>query len=194
MSSLNKVFLMGNLTRDPDVRYTPSGTAVCAIGLAVNRRFTTQGGEDREEVCFVDIEVFGRQAETCGEYLRKGAPILLEGRLRLDQWDDRQTGQRRSRLKVVGERVQFLGAPAHTVSRESAGAAGGGDDDYGDSGGRSTERPPRRRDDGRGNPGGEPSRNEDRPARRAEPDTRSQAPEMPPFEPIEDDVDDDIPF
>ena len=111
MASLNKVLLMGNITRDPDVRYTPSGTAVCTLGLATNRRYTTSQGEQREETCFVDIDVFGRQAEACGNYLQKGSPALVEGRLRLDQWEDRRTGDRRSRLKVTAQQVQFLGGP-----------------------------------------------------------------------------------
>jgi single-strand DNA-binding protein len=112
MANLNKVLLMGNLTRDPDVRYTPSGTAICGLGLAVNRRYTTREGQEQEETCFVDVDVFGRQAESCKNYLQKGAPVLIEGRLRLDQWEDRQTGERRSRLKVTAERVQFIGGPA----------------------------------------------------------------------------------
>ena len=111
MASLNKVLLMGNLTRDPDMKYTQGGTAICTLGLAVNRRYQTRQGEDREETCFVDIDVFGRQAELCGNYLRKGAPAFVEGRLRLDQWQDKQTGQNRSKLKVTAQRVQFLGSP-----------------------------------------------------------------------------------
>jgi single-strand DNA-binding protein len=111
MASFNKVLLMGNLTRDPEVRYTPKGTAVCTLGLAVNETYTTQGGEQKEEVVFVDIDVWGRQAETAGQYLSKGRPVFVEGRLRLDTWDDKDTGQKRSKLKVVGLRVQFLGAP-----------------------------------------------------------------------------------
>lgn len=111
MPSLNKVILLGNLTRDPDLRYTQGGTAICKLGIAVNRRYQTRQGEDQEEVCFVDIDVFGRQAETCKNYLQKGAPALIEGRLRLDQWEDRQTGGRRSRLCVTAENVQFLGSP-----------------------------------------------------------------------------------
>ncbi len=109
MVSVNRVMLAGNLTRDPEVRYTPSGRAVSALGLAVNRRYRTSEGEDKEEVCFVDIDVWGRQAETCGEYLGKGSPVLVEGRLRLDQWE--KDGQKNSKLKVVADRVQFLGAP-----------------------------------------------------------------------------------
>ena len=111
MASLNKVILLGNLTRDPDLRYTTGGAAVCAFGLAVNRRYTTGSGESREETCLADVELFGRQAETCARFLRKGSPALVEGRLRLDQWDDRQSGRRRSRLLVHGQRVQFVGGP-----------------------------------------------------------------------------------
>ena len=108
MDGLNRVLLIGNLTRDPVTRATPGGTSVCELGLAINRRYRTASGEDREETCFVDIDVFGKQAETCGRYLRKGALVFVEGRLRLDQWEDRTTNQKRSRLKVSAERVQFL--------------------------------------------------------------------------------------
>lgn len=112
MANLNKVFLMGNLTRDPDIRYTQSGLAICHLGLAVNRRYQARSGEEVEEVCFVDIEVFGKQAESCKNYLQRGAPALIEGRLKLDTWEDRNSGEKRSRLRVVGERVQFLGPPS----------------------------------------------------------------------------------
>jgi single-strand DNA-binding protein len=111
MASFNKVILMGNLTRDPELRYTPKGTAIAKIGLAVNRVWTSESGEKKEEVTFVDIDVFGRTAENVGQYMRKGRPILIEGRLRLDQWDDKQTGQKKSKLGVVAETVQFLGSP-----------------------------------------------------------------------------------
>lgn len=111
MASFNKVILMGNLTRDPEVRFTTGGTAICSFGMAMNRRYTTAQGEEREEVCFVDVEVLGRQAEPCGNYLRKGAPTFVEGSLRLDQWNDKATGQKRNRLLVRAERVQFLNAP-----------------------------------------------------------------------------------
>lgn len=114
MASFNKVILVGNLTRDPELRYTPKGTAIAKIGLAVNRVWTSESGEKKEEVTFVDVDVFGRTAENVGQYMRKGRPILIEGRLRLDQWDDKQTGQKRSRLGVVAESVQFLGSPAGT--------------------------------------------------------------------------------
>jgi single-strand DNA-binding protein len=111
MASLNKVFLMGNLTRDPELRYTTSGTGVCDLRLAVNRRYLVNG-EEREEVCYVDVAVFGRQAETCNQYLRRGSQALVEGRLRFDEWDDRETGKKRNRLQVVAERVQFMSPPS----------------------------------------------------------------------------------
>ncbi|MGA2246557.1 MAG: single-stranded DNA-binding protein [Verrucomicrobiota bacterium] len=111
MASFNKVILVGNLTRDPELRYTPKGTAIAKLGLAVNRVWTNEAGEKKEEVTFVDVDVFGRTAENVGQYMRKGRPILVEGRLRLDQWDDKQTGQKKSRLGVVAETVQFLGSP-----------------------------------------------------------------------------------
>ncbi len=110
MASFNKVILVGNLTRDPELRYTPKGTAIAKIGLAVNRVWTNEAGEKKEEVTFVDVDIFGRTAENVGQYMRKGRPILIEGRLKLDQWDDKQTGQKRSRLGVVAETVQFLGS------------------------------------------------------------------------------------
>lgn len=118
MASFNKVILMGNLTRDPQVRYTGSGTAVTEIGLAVNRTwFDKQANERREEVTFVDVTLWGRTAEVAGEYLAKGRPVLIEGRLQLDQWDDKETGQKRSKLHVVGENMTML---------PSGGAGGGG--------------------------------------------------------------------
>lgn len=107
MASYNRVILMGNLTRDPEVRYTPSGTAVSEIGLAVNDRRKGADGQWTEETTFVDITLWGRQAEVAGEYLSKGSPILVEGRLKLDSWE--KDGQKRSKLRVVGERFQMLG-------------------------------------------------------------------------------------
>lgn len=120
MANFNKVLLMGNLTRDPEVRYTPKGTAVATITLAVNRTWSNDAGEKKEEVTFVDVDVWGRQAETIGQYMAKGRPLFVEGRLKLDQWDDKESGQKRSRLKVVCENFQFIGAP-------KGGAAGGGE-------------------------------------------------------------------
>jgi single-strand DNA-binding protein len=110
MASFNKVILMGNLTRDPEMRYTPKGTAVAKLGLAVNRVWKTETGETKEDVLFIDIEAFSRQAETIGQYLKKGSPILVEGRLRLDTWDDKQTNQKRSKILVTAENVRFLGS------------------------------------------------------------------------------------
>jgi single-strand DNA-binding protein len=120
MANFNKVILVGNLTRDPELRYTPKGLAIAKFGLAVNRVWTNEAGEKKEEVTFVDVDVFGRTAENVGQYMRKGSPILVEGRLRLDQWDDKQTGQKRSKLGVVAEIVQFLGGPR---TDEGGGAA-----------------------------------------------------------------------
>jgi len=108
MANFNKVILAGNLTRDPELRYTPKGTAIAKIGLAINRSWKTETGETREEVTFVDVDAFGRQAEVISQYLKKGRPILVEGRLKLDTWDDKQTGQKKSRLGVVLEAFQFL--------------------------------------------------------------------------------------
>ena len=106
MASFNKVILMGNLTRDPELRYTPKGTAIARLGVAVNRRWTSEGGEQREETTFVDVDAFGKQAETLGQYMKKGRPIFIEGRLRLDSWEDKNTGQKRSKLYVVANRVE----------------------------------------------------------------------------------------
>jgi single-strand DNA-binding protein len=110
MASFNKVILLGNLTRDPEVRYTPKGSAVCDLGLAVNRVYSTESGEKREEVTYVDVVLWARLAEIAGEYLKKGRPVFIEGRLQMDTWDDKQTGQKRSKLRVVGETMQLLGS------------------------------------------------------------------------------------
>ncbi len=106
MASFNKVLLMGNLTRDPELRYTPGGQAVCDLGLAINRKYSVNG-QDKEEVCFVDIVVWARQAESCGKYLQKGSSVFIEGRLQYDAWEDKE-GRKRSKLRVTAERVQFL--------------------------------------------------------------------------------------
>jgi single-strand DNA-binding protein len=140
MASFNRVILMGNLTRDPQVRYVTAGSAVAEIGLAVNRTwFDKATQQKKEEVTFVDVTLWGRDAEVAGEYLSKGRPVLIEGRLTLDTWDDKATGQKRSKLKVTGERVQLLGGrgdrpEATTGEAASADAAtkafgGGGEED-----------------------------------------------------------------
>ena len=118
MPNYNKVILMGNLTRDPEVRYTSSGTAIAKLGIAINRYWSNKDGQKQEETTFVDVDAFGRQAETIGQYLKKGRPIMVEGRLKLDQWDDKQTGQKRSKLGVVLDRFEFI---------DSRGEGGGGD-------------------------------------------------------------------
>ena len=109
MPSLNKVMLMGNLTRDPELRVTPKGTPICQFGLAINRKFKLESGESREEVIFVDVEAWGRQGETIAKFVTKGRPLFVEGRLKLDQWEDKNTKEKRSRLKVVLEQFEFLG-------------------------------------------------------------------------------------
>jgi single-strand DNA-binding protein len=109
MASFNKVILMGNLTRDPELRYTPKGTAVAKLGLAVNRSWRNADGEQQDETTFVDVDAFGKQAETLGQYMQKGRPILIEGRLKLDQWEDKNTGQNRSKLGVTLEKFSFVG-------------------------------------------------------------------------------------
>jgi single-strand DNA-binding protein len=130
MANLNKVLLLGNVTRDPEVRYTPKGSAVCDLGIAVNRAYTTDSGEKREEVTFVDVTLWGRTAEVASEYLKKGRPVFIEGRLQMDSWDDKQTGQKRTRLRVVAENMQLLG-----------GRPPGGGDASGE--GRQTSAPPK---------------------------------------------------
>ena len=112
MASFNKVILLGNLTRDPELRYTPKGAATARLGMAVNRTYKTESGESREEVTFVDIDAWGKQAELISQYLRKGNPLFVEGRLKLDQWDDKTSGQKRTVLRVVMENFQFVGGRA----------------------------------------------------------------------------------
>lgn len=109
MASMNRVFLMGNLTRDPEVRYLTSGQAVADLRMAVSHKYKTQSGEEKEDTCFVDVNVWGRTAETCGQYLSKGSPLLVEGRLKYDEWE--KDGKKNNKLRVVAERVQFIGAP-----------------------------------------------------------------------------------
>ena len=130
MASFNKVILVGHLTRDPELRYTPKGTAIAKLGVAVNRVWTTDTGEKREEATFVDVNAFDRQAEVIGQYFKKGRPILVEGRLHLNTWEDKQTNQKRSKLEVVLEGFQFLdsgrqgegaaSAPARPVAASSS--------------------------------------------------------------------------
>src|ERR1700744_3340908 len=120
-ASLNKVLLMGNLTRDPEVKYTPKGTAVCDLALAINDSYKAQDGSIKETVTYVDIEVWSRQAETCKQYLSKGRPVFIEGQLKFDQWESE--GQKKSKLRVRADRVQFLGSPGGGGGQ---GGSGGG--------------------------------------------------------------------
>lgn len=187
MASYNKVMLIGNLTRDPEVRYTPKGSAVCDIGLAVNRVYTSDSGEKVEEVTFVDVVLWSKMAELAGKYLHKGRPVFIEGRLQMDSWEDKQTGQKRTRLRVVGEQMQFLGSPGG----DRAPAGGGDDEGGGYSGG------------GGGGGGGGYNRPAARPAQRPAPAQQRPAQRPAPAQqhddfgegPITDGMeDDDIPF
>lgn len=185
MPNLNKVQLMGNITRDPEVRYTPKGTAVTDISLAINRSFNSDDGERREETTFVDITFWGRQAEVIGEYMKKGRPLYVEGRLQLDSWEDKTTGQQRSRLKVVGENFQFLGGRDDGGGGGSGGGGGqsrsAGQASYSGGGGSNEEY-----HDSRGDSGSQaaPRQAYSEPPRQSAPPQHSG--------PIEDD--DDIPF
>jgi single-strand DNA-binding protein len=139
MASYNRIILMGNLTRDPQLRYLPNQTAVVDIGLAVNHKYRTAGGEDREEVMFIDCTAFGKQAEVINQYCQKGRPLLVEGRLKLDTWDDKQTGQKRSKHKVTIDNFQLLG------SRDGGpGGAGGGGEGGQSRADNGDQRPPQR--------------------------------------------------
>jgi len=172
MASFNKVILIGNLTRDPELRYTPNGTSLCEFGMAINRNWTTREGEKREETCFVDVTMWGRRGEVISEYLSKGDPIFVEGRLKFDTWET--SDGRRSKLTVVAENFEFLGGG------RGGGSGGGG-------GGRSAQRS---RGGGRDSGG-----------RSREPsgDTRDRGGRSEPSEPPEEDIgqdvsDDEIPF
>lgn len=125
MANLNKVMLIGNLTRDPELRHTPKGTAVAELGLAINRVWKDEQNQKQEETTFVDVTLWGRQAELAQQYLTKGNPVYIEGRLNLDTWDDKATGQKRSKLKVIGENLQFLNS-----GKSGSGNSGGSSSDY----------------------------------------------------------------
>jgi len=119
MANFNKVILAGNLTRDPELRYTPKGLAIAKLGLAINHRWTNEAGEKKEDVTFVDVDAFGKQAETISQYMKKGRPLLVEGRLKLDTWEDKTTHQKQSKLKVMLESFSFIDS-----NRDGAGAGG----------------------------------------------------------------------
>jgi len=157
MASFNKVILMGNMTRDVELKYTSTQTAVTEITLAINDRRKGQDGQWQEETTFVDVTLWGRTAEVADQYLGKGSGVMIEGRLRLDQWDDKQTGQKRSRLRVTGERMQMLprgggggGAPqqgGYNQSSQPSGGYGGSSPQYG---GAPTQSAPPQQDNGSG--------------------------------------------
>lgn len=175
MANVNKVFLIGNLTRDPELRYTPGGAAVADLGIAVNRIYTTKEGERREEVTFVDVTVWNRTAENCCQYLKKGRPVHIEGYLKMDSWEDKNSGEKRSKLKVEAETVQFLGG-----RRDEE----GGGDDFAPPPARDRDRDrpePRRPNFNAGNGANGPSRAPSAPPRRPTP-------------PPDHEADDDIPF
>lgn len=176
--NFNKAFIGGNLTRDPELRYTPSNTAVCVMAVAVNRKWKDQAGEMREEVTFIDAEAWGKTAEVVNQYFRKGKPIFLEGRLKLDQWDDKE-GNRRSRLKLVVESFQFVGG-------RDDGDAAGGDTRSQARGGTSGDRSPR----GQGGQGGPPVGGTQPPGRRGGYQRQADQPPLD-HEPLDGD---DIPF
>lgn len=121
MASLNKVLLIGNLTRDPELRYTPSGTAVADLSIAINRKYTTASGEKKEETCFVDVTLWARRAEVASQYLKKGSSLFVEGRLHLDKWENNE-GQKRSKLKVVAQNFQFIGSSGGKKESEGSDA------------------------------------------------------------------------
>ncbi|MCI6287860.1 MAG: single-stranded DNA-binding protein [Lentisphaeria bacterium] len=198
MASLNKVLLMGNLTRNPEIRYTPGGSAVCEFGMAINRRFMQANGQEKDETCFVDITVWGKQAESTSRYLQKGSSVFVEGRLVFDQWTEKDTGNKRSRLRVYAERVQFLDR------RDAAGQQGGDPDgavapSYSQAPQQGGYSRFRNQQPGGGPYGGPVQQQPRQQYRQAPPPPAApqqeapQMPEEPPYEPVEG-IDDDIPF
>ena len=185
MASFNKVLLMGNLTRDPQLKYLPSQTAVVEFGVACNRKFRTANGEEKEEVTFVDVTSFGKQAEVINQYFQKGKPIFIEGRLKFDSWEDKQGGGKRSKLTVVIENFQFVGG--RDGGDGGGGGAGGGSrggyDQGGGGGGYDEDAPPRRAGPTPQRGGPPPQRGPQRPP-----------PQEPPFSEDQQFKDDDIPF
>lgn len=179
MASLNKVMLIGNLTRDPEVRFTPKGSAVSDLGIAVNRTYVTDSGEKMQETTYVDVVVWSRLAELAGQYLHKGSPVFIEGRLQMDTWEDKATGQKRSKIRVVADNLQFLG-------RREGGEDGGPPMGGGNGGGYQQSSPQRPSNFAR--PAGGPPQRQSPPPRQAQGDEFGDGP-------ITDGLDDDeIPF
>jgi len=168
MASYNRIIMMGNLTRDPVLRYLPSQMAVAEFGLAVNHRYRTKNGEDREEVCFIDCSAFGKQAEVINQYCQKGRPLLVEGRLKYDSWEDKQGGGKRSKHVIVVDNFQWLGG------RDSAGGGNRSSDESSQDNSR-------------------PQRPQGRPAA-ARPSQQQNPPQEPPFPDEQQFQEDDIPF
>jgi single-strand DNA-binding protein len=135
MASLNKVMLIGNLTREPEVRYTPKGSAVCDLGIAVNRTYVTDSNERMQETTYVDVVVWSHLAELAGKYLHKGRAVFIEGRLQMDTWEDKATGQKRSKIRVVADNLQFLDSKREGEGAGNGGGGGGGGAPGGYSGG-----------------------------------------------------------
>jgi single-strand DNA-binding protein len=198
MPSLNKVFLMGNLTRDPELRYTPGGSAVCEMGLAINRRFAQANGEVKDETTFVDVVVWGKQAESAQRFLQKGAGAFVEGRLQYDTWVEKDTQKKRSRIRIVAERLQFLGRRedgSQGAAPQGAAAPGEGSQEpsYGQA---PAQRPPQQRPAPQSRAPYQPQSQgfQQRPAPQGAP--QGAPPAMPKEEPFEvvEGVDDDIPF
>ncbi len=173
MASLNKVMLIGNLTREPEVRYTPKGSAVSDLGIAVNRTYVTDSGEKMQETTYVDVVVWSRLAEIAGQFLHKGSPVFIEGRLQMDTWEDKATGQKRSKIRVVADNLQFLGRREGGEDNGGGGAGGGG---YSAPAPRQNFRP-----------AGNPPPRQAAPQRQSQPDDFGEGP-------ITDGMDDDIPF
>ncbi len=198
MPSLNRVLLMGNLTRDPELRYTPGGSAVCELGLAVNRRFTQGNGEVKDETTFVDIVVWGKQAETAQRYLQKGAGVFVEGRLVYETWTEKDTQKKRSRIRVVAERLQFLGRrdDAHGAGEAAQFDEGSQEpSSHGQPPPRPPQRPQGAQQQGHAPYGGQPRQQgyQQRPSQAPRQDAPPSMPKEEPFEVVEG-VDDDIPF
>lgn len=173
MPSLNKTYIIGNLTREPEIKFTPKGTAVGEISLAVNRVYSNDQGEKKEDTTFVDVELWGRQAEIAGEYLKKGRPVFIEGRLKVESWEDKESGAKRSKMKVVCENLQLLG---------------GGKEDSGD---REESSAPRKPQQGQSQGRQQQSGPRNPPPRGATPPPRRPAPSRP----LQNDPDDsEVPF
>ncbi|MDR1284492.1 MAG: single-stranded DNA-binding protein [Opitutaceae bacterium] len=188
MASFNKVILMGNLTRDPELRVTPRGTPICSFGLAVNRKYRDESQQLREEVNFFDLEAWGKTGEIISKYMKRGDPLLVEGRLKYDQWEDKNTGQKRSKIKIIVETSQFIGgrnagttpgASGGYDQQQQGGGGGGGTGDTGEYG--AADQPPVERHT-------PPPRPPTRPAPSPAAPPASSAPPAPPGNIAEDDV------